>query len=144
MSDMSPDDFSAIATPIIQNIARFADQVRPNKCDGVVGGVVATLHEMAQARDLDDDQRIARLEAEVVSLATLIYRDHQTEFEQFVSESAELVVLDAMIKMLNQPSINDQEEDDLHFGGCPVCRKPGCYLNIHKDHWFLCDEHKTC
>ena len=43
MSDMSPDDFSAIATPIIQNIARFADQVRPNKCDGVVGGVVATL-----------------------------------------------------------------------------------------------------
>ena len=39
MSDMSPDDFSAIATPIIQNIARFADQVRPNKCDGVVGGV---------------------------------------------------------------------------------------------------------
>jgi hypothetical protein len=28
------------------------------------------------------------------------------------------------------------------FGGCPVCRKSGHYLNVFKDIWFVCDEHK--
>ena len=46
-----------------------------------------------------------------MSLATWIYREKQTEFEQFVSESAELVVLGAMRKMLESanPSENEHE-----------------------------------
>ena len=105
--DLSPEGFSRIAVPVVQCVAGYADQVRPNKSDVVVGEVVAAVHAISQARDLDDDQRIALLEAEVISLATLIYRDHQTEFEQFVSESTELVVLGAMIKMRDQAAQND-------------------------------------
>ena len=105
--DLTPEGFSRIAVPVVQCVAGYADQVRPNKSDAVVGEVVAAVHAISQARDLDDDQRKALLEAEVISLATLIYRDHQTEFEQFVSESTELVVLGAMIKMHDQAAQND-------------------------------------
>ncbi|MER2625930.1 MAG: hypothetical protein ABTS22_18585 [Accumulibacter sp.] len=34
--------------------------------------------------------------------------------------------------------------DDLYFGGCPVCKKSGYFLNVERDHWCVCDEHKTC
>lgn len=33
--------------------------------------------------------------------------------------------------------------DDSYFGCCPVCRKPGYYLNIESCHWLVCDKHKT-
>lgn len=105
--NLSPEGFSRIAVPVVRCVAGFADQVRPNKSDAVVGDVVAAVHAISQARELDDDQRIAWLEAEIMALATLIYRDHQAEFDQFVAESAELVVLDAMIKMHDQIAQND-------------------------------------
>lgn len=105
--DLSPEGFSRIAIPVVRCVAGYADQFRPNKSDAVVGEVVAAVHAISQAHDLDDDQRIVLLEAEIVALATLIYRDHQTEFEQFVSESAELVVLNALIKMRDQTATTD-------------------------------------
>ena len=30
-----------------------------------------------------------------------------------------------------------------HFGACPHCHEDGYYLNIGRDHWFICDEHKV-
>ena len=32
---------------------------------------------------------------------------------------------------------------DEYFGGCPECGKNDGYLNVGKDHVFICDEHKT-
>jgi len=29
-----------------------------------------------------------------------------------------------------------------HFGGCPECGKDDGYLNVNRDHWFVCDVHK--
>jgi hypothetical protein len=30
-----------------------------------------------------------------------------------------------------------------HFGVCPVCGESCPYLNVHKTHWFYCDEHEV-
>lgn len=40
----------------------------------------------------------------------------------------------------------DTSEDDFRFGACPECKEQdtSCYLNIGKDHWFLCDKHRVC
>jgi hypothetical protein len=32
---------------------------------------------------------------------------------------------------------------DNHFGVCPVCYRSNGFLNVHKDHWFVCHVHKT-
>lgn len=32
---------------------------------------------------------------------------------------------------------------DAYFGGCPVCGKTDGYMNIGREHWFVCDEHMT-
>jgi len=29
-----------------------------------------------------------------------------------------------------------------HYGCCPVCGKSDEYLNIGREHWFFCEEHK--
>lgn len=29
------------------------------------------------------------------------------------------------------------------YGGCPHCRKHDGYLNIGREHWFVCKKHKT-
>ena len=30
-----------------------------------------------------------------------------------------------------------------YFGGCPHCDQINGYINIGRDHWFICDRHKT-
>jgi hypothetical protein len=30
-----------------------------------------------------------------------------------------------------------------YFGGCPHSGDTGGYLNIGREHWFVCDKHKT-
>lgn len=30
-----------------------------------------------------------------------------------------------------------------YFGACPICHEAGEYLNVHKSHFFLCDDHKV-
>lgn len=32
---------------------------------------------------------------------------------------------------------------DEYFGGCPLCGQSDGYRNIGRDHWFLCNTHKT-
>lgn len=32
---------------------------------------------------------------------------------------------------------------DEYFGGCPTCGKTDGYLNIGRDHWFVCDAHSA-
>ena len=32
---------------------------------------------------------------------------------------------------------------DETFGGCPHCGRNNGYLNVGRDHWFICDRHKT-
>ena len=29
------------------------------------------------------------------------------------------------------------------FGGCPECHKSDGYLDVEREHWFICKEHKT-
>ena len=31
---------------------------------------------------------------------------------------------------------------DNNFGGCPTCHKTDGFLNIGRDHWFVC--HRQC
>ena len=97
-----------LMVPLAHIVRDIADVVRPeskdDSLDVAVGSTLAVIHDMLKARDLEDDEHIVELEALIFSLATWIYREKQTEFEQFISESAELVVLDAMRKMLAQPN----------------------------------------
>ena len=32
---------------------------------------------------------------------------------------------------------------DEYFGGCPECGDSSGYLNVGRDHWAVCDEHRT-
>ena len=32
---------------------------------------------------------------------------------------------------------------DEYFGGCPTCGKNDGYLNVARDHWMVCHEHKA-
>lgn len=34
-------------------------------------------------------------------------------------------------------------KNDAYFGVCPTCGDNDGYLNIHKDHWFICHEHRV-
>ena len=34
------------------------------------------------------------------------------------------------------------EDDGTYFGACPVCGKTDGYLNVGRNHWFVCREHK--
>ena len=31
-----------------------------------------------------------------------------------------------------------------HFGVCPACGKSCDWMNVHRTHWFYCDEHQVC
>ena len=30
-----------------------------------------------------------------------------------------------------------------YFGGCPYCGGNDGYLNVEREHWFMCDKHRT-
>ena len=93
-------NLSQVLVPLAGWLKAVADEVRPEPNDDTaVGQTLNALHLLKTARNLDEDERIARLEALVMSLATWIYREKQAEFDRFVSESAEIVVLDTLIKM---------------------------------------------
>ena len=34
-------------------------------------------------------------------------------------------------------------QESNYFGSCPECGRAARYLNFHRDHWFVCDEHKV-
>ena len=88
-------------TKIIHQLASIADEVRPDADDGgVVGEVAATISQMIGARSLEDDERIDLLEGLIMALATWIYRERKADFTRFVEESAKIVTLDVMAKMM--------------------------------------------
>ena len=31
-----------------------------------------------------------------------------------------------------------------YFGACPECGETDGYMNVGKDHWNVCERHKTC
>ena len=33
-------------------------------------------------------------------------------------------------------------QSDTHFGSCPLCGNNDGYVNLGKEHWFICREHK--
>lgn len=41
-----------------------------------------------------------------------------------------------------KPSAAERGFDD-YFGVCPHCHKSDGFVNIGKEHWFFCHEHKT-
>ena len=93
-------NLTQVMVPLAGWLKAVADEVRPEpNDDDVVGQVLSTLNSLQKSMALPDDERIPLLEALVMSLATWIYREKQADFEHFVSESAELVVLNALIKM---------------------------------------------
>ena len=98
--EINENNLSQIMVPLAQWLKTIADKVRPGpNDDSTVGHVLRDILTLKTAREFDDDRRIEVLEATVMSLATWIYRERQAEFEQFVDESAAIVVIDAMIKM---------------------------------------------
>jgi len=36
-----------------------------------------------------------------------------------------------------------QPKEESYWGDCPKCGSSDGYLNIGRDHWFRCDEHKV-
>jgi hypothetical protein len=39
--------------------------------------------------------------------------------------------------------LSGRDRSDAGFGVCPVCKGQDGYLNVERDHWFKCDEHKV-
>jgi hypothetical protein len=37
----------------------------------------------------------------------------------------------------------DRQHNDRYFGVCPICRETDGCRNLHKDHWFFCEQHKV-
>ena len=34
------------------------------------------------------------------------------------------------------------KEDDAYFGVCPICKRNDGFLNLAREHWFACHQHK--
>jgi hypothetical protein len=47
-----------------------------------------------------------------------------------------------MFEIMQHPPV-EHDRSDAIFGVCPACKGQDGYLNIGRDHWFKCDEHKT-
>ena len=45
-----------------------------------------------------------------------------------------------MSNVVNFPKRITTEHD---FGGCPHCGDTDGFINVGRDHWFICDSHKT-
>ena len=45
--------------------------------------------------------------------------------------------------MNNVVKLQPKVTTDEYFGGCPHCGETAGYINIGRDHWFVCDRHKT-
>ena len=37
----------------------------------------------------------------------------------------------------------ERPETGEYFGGCPHCGQTDGYVNVGREHWFVCDRHKT-
>lgn len=98
------NQFIREAIPVIRYVADMADKFRKKRSEPleVVGEVISAINQMTRAKQLDDDERIAHLEAIIVSLATGLYRQHKSAFIQAVQEAAELETIGILKAMKGQ------------------------------------------
>jgi len=103
---MTTDNDVQEMIPLVYWLREMADQFIPDKGDEseTVGHVLADALWLKKSRSMPDDERIKTLEAIAISLAMRIYRQEQAAFEQYMSESAEFEVINALNKMREQPS----------------------------------------
>jgi hypothetical protein len=40
-------------------------------------------------------------------------------------------------------NVKQSGQEANYFGSCPECGNADRYLNFHRDHWFVCDEHEV-
>ena len=48
-----------------------------------------------------------------------------------------------MGKVVEFPSARANVTTDEYFGGCPHCGKNDELMNVGREHWFVCNRHKT-
>lgn len=46
-------------------------------------------------------------------------------------------------KQITVKGDGDQSQEIDYFGGCPECGRNDGYLNVGREHWGMCDKHKT-
>ena len=46
-------------------------------------------------------------------------------------------------KVVEFPSARANVTTDEYFGGCPHCGKNDEFMNVGREHWFVCNRHKT-
>jgi hypothetical protein len=57
-------------------------------------------------------------------------------------ELARLIRVAAEVEPHRGGDFGTFDDDDEHFGACPVCGQGGRYLNVGRGHWFYCSDHK--
>ena len=48
-----------------------------------------------------------------------------------------------MGEVIRLPGARAAITTDAYFGGCPYCGANDGYMNVERDHWCVCDKHKT-
>ncbi len=41
------------------------------------------------------------------------------------------------------PGVRANVTTDAYFGGCPYCGANDGHMNVGREHWFVCNRHKT-
>ena len=49
----------------------------------------------------------------------------------------------AMGKVVKFSGVRANITTDAYFGGCPHCGASDGYMNVGREHWFVCNRHKT-
>jgi hypothetical protein len=58
--------------------------------------------------------------------------------------SAKVIEFDADgLAVIPAEVVASSDESGDYFGTCPECGKGGHYLNVGRNHWFVCDAHKV-
>ena len=57
----------------------------------------------------------------------------------------EMIIVEIPLETIDEniePSKDESIDVDNYFGKCPECGSNDGYLNVERDHWFVCDQHK--
>jgi hypothetical protein len=109
--------------------------------DNVNGGGVRACEQCLEAGQDQIDARlkehIAAVEEQAQMLRKLVNQIQVPTFAEW--EAAEHLV---NIEYFGNDLGKVDEMDD-YFGLCPVCLRTDGYINIGREHWFFCKEHKA-
>jgi hypothetical protein len=67
--------------------------------------------------------------------------DFEARKDELLREFIEAEIRRALIRMESRGELPGGQFED--FGVCPICKGHDGYLNVGRDHWFKCDEHKV-